>query len=63
MSGDDGSGNGLPVRVERAFAAILDRSDAGCEHAEEIRRELKALFLKLTPSEANAVVRRVMRVS
>lgn len=46
---------------ERAFLAILDRTVGGGEHAGEIRRDLRALFLKLTPREANAVVRRVMR--
>ena len=59
MSGDDGSGNGLPVRVGLAILAILDRSS----HNDEIRRDLREMFLKLTPSEANAVVRRVMRAS
>jgi len=46
---------------ERAFLAILGRAGAGSDHADEIRRDLRTLFLKLTPREANAVVRPVMR--
>lgn len=51
----------MSANDERAFLAILDRAVGGGEHAGEIRRDLRALFLKLTPREANAVVRRVMR--
>lgn len=59
MRGDDGSGNELPVRVERAILAILERPGRGTEHTDEIRRDLRALFLRLAPKEANAVVRRL----
>ena len=62
MMGDDGSGNGLPVRVERAVLAILDRADAVSAHEDEIRRDLRAMFLRLTPAEANALVRRLHAV-
>jgi len=59
MRGDDGSGNGIPARVERAMRAILDRP--GSEHDDGMRRDLRTLFLLLTPMEANALVRRVVK--
>lgn len=62
MRGNDSSGNGLPVRVERALLAILDRASAVSAHSDEVRRDLRAMFLRLTPAEANAVVRRLHAV-
>lgn len=49
----------LPARIERAMLAILNRPGAGSDHADEIRRELRTLFLGLAPTEANALVRRL----
>lgn len=49
----------IPARVERAMLAILTRPGTGHDHADEIRRDLRRLFLGLPPSEANALVRRL----
>ena len=58
MRGDDDSGNGILVRVERAMLGILQRPGTGSEHDDGVRRDLQTLFMLLTPGEANALVRR-----
>lgn len=62
MGGNDRSGNdspGLSLRVELTIRGILDRLDASFEPDDPVRRDLRAQFLKLAPSEANALVRRL----
>ena len=49
----------IPPRVEQSMLEILTRPGVGSDHADSIRRDLRALFLQLEPQVANAVLRRL----